>query len=210
MLKSQDIIDGLQIIVNEYTLFSTIWHIVFYVLIVALIAKWKPSNKLFAILTCLPALSVGVFAWLSRNPFNGSLFILLAILILIFGLKASSKPIHVSQLPFAVAGIGMIVFGLIYPHFIETKSVIEYLYASPIGLIPCPTLSILIGFLLLFNGFSSQSLTLTLIFFGLFYGIFGVLKLAVYLDLFLVFGTITLLLKYILSFKVFGSQKRNR
>ncbi len=69
------------------------------------------------------------------------------------------------------------------------------------GLIPCPTLSILIGFLLLYNGFGSQSLTLTFIVFGLFYGIFGVLKLAVYLDIFLVFGAVSLLVKYILSLK---------
>jgi len=49
--------------------------------------------------------------------------------------------------------------------------------------------------------FGSQSITLTLIVVGLFYGIFGVLKLAVYLDLFLVFGTVTLLIKYIISLK---------
>jgi hypothetical protein len=147
---------------------------------------------------------VGVFAWLSGNPFNGSLFIILAILILIFGSKASTKPIRVAQLPFAIAGIAMILFGLIYPHFIETNSVFEYLYKTPVGLIPCPTLSILIGFVLLFNGFGSHSLTLTLIVFGLFYGIFGVLKLAVYLDIFLVLGTTALLTKFLRSFKAIG------
>lgn len=204
MLKSEEIITGLQTIVNEYSLFSIVWHVVFYVCIAALIAKWRPSNLLFALLICLPALSVAVFAWLSGNPFNGSLFILLAILILIFGLKASVQPINISQFPFVVAGILMIVFGLIYPHFIETNSVFKYLYASPVGLIPCPTLSILIGLVLLFNGFGSHAITLTLVVFGLFYGIFGVLKLGVYLDFFLVFGTIALLIKYFLSSKVFG------
>lgn len=204
MLESEEIITGLQTIVNEYSLFSVVWHVVFYVLIAALIAKWRPSNQLFALLICLPAISVAVFAWLSGNPFNGSLFILLAILILIFGLKASVQPINISQLPFVVAGIMMIVFGLVYPHFIETNSVFKYLYASPVGLIPCPTLSILIGLVLLFNGFGSHAITLTLIVFGLFYGVFGVLKLGVYLDLFLVFGTIALLVKYLLSSKFFG------
>jgi hypothetical protein len=96
----------------------------------------------------------------------------------------------------------MIVFGMIYPHFINPDSFLKYLYGSPVGLIPCPTLSILIGFLLLYNGLGSQSLTLTFVIFGLFYGIFGVLKLAVYLDIFLVFGTISLLVKYIMSLRV--------
>jgi len=100
-----------------------------------------------------------------------------------------------------VIGILMIIFGLVYPHFVNTDSFLKYLYASPVGLIPCPTLSILIGFLLLYNGFGSQSLILTFVAFGLFYGLFGVLKLAVYLDIFLVFGTITLLVKYVLSLR---------
>lgn len=204
MLKSEEIIVGLQTIVNEYSLYSIVWHVVFYVLIAALIAKWSPSNQLFALLICLPALSVAIFAWLSGNPFNGTLFILLSILILIFGLKSSGQPVNISQMPFVVVGILMIVFGLVYPHFIETNSVLKYLYASPVGLIPCPTLSILIGFVLLFNGFGSQAITLTMIVFGLFYGIFGVLKLGVQLDLFLVFGTIALLIKYFLSSKVLG------
>lgn len=205
MLKSQEIISGLQAIVNEYSMYAVIWHVVFYVLIIALIANWKPSNELFVLFISLPALSVAIFALLSGNPFNGTLFSILAILILIFGVKASSQPVSISQMPFVVTGILMIVFGLIYPHFIEPNSVIKYLYASPVGLIPCPTLSILIGFVLLFNGFGSQPITLTLITFGLFYGIFGVLKLAVYLDFFLVFGTVTLLTKYLLAFKAIGT-----
>lgn len=204
MLRSEDIINGLQTIVNEYSKFSIVWHVIFYAMIAALIAKWKPSNQLFLLLICLPAISVAVFAWLTGNPFNGTLFSILAILILFFGVKASSQPISNSQLPYVFAGISMIVFGLVYPHFIEPDSVFKYMYAAPVGLIPCPTLSILIGFVLLYNGFGSQSITLTLILFGLFYGIFGVFKLAVYLDLFLVFGSFTLLVKYIFSSKAFG------
>lgn len=45
------------------------------------------------ILFCLPVVSVSVLAWFSGNPFNGSLFAVLAILIIIFGLKASSQPV---------------------------------------------------------------------------------------------------------------------
>ncbi|MBN1598864.1 MAG: hypothetical protein JW894_11275 [Bacteroidales bacterium] len=198
MSRTDDIISGLHAIANDYSLFAIIWHFIFYSLIVILLLKWEPSNKLMALLICLPLFSVAVFAWLSGNPFNGMLFSMLTILILIFGLRASSQPISLSQLPFFIIGLIMIVFGLVYPHFIETSSVIKYLYASPVGLIPCPTLSILIGFILLFNGFGSQSITLTFIIFGLFYGVFGVLKLAVYLDFFLVFGTLTLLIRYIL------------
>jgi hypothetical protein len=202
MPKTVDILNGLQSIVNDYASFAIVWHVLFYILLAALLAKWQPSNRVFGILLCLPLISVAIFAWLSGNPFNGLLFSVIAILIFIFGFKATSQPIAISQLPYMIAGILMIVFGLVYPHFINPDSVLKYLYASPVGLIPCPTLSILIGFLLLYNGFGSQSLTLTFVVFGLFYGIFGVLKLAVYLDIFLVFGTISLLVKYIMSIRV--------
>jgi len=201
MSRTEEILNGLQSIVNNYSTFAIIWHAVFYLLIAALIAKWQPSNKLLGLLICLPLISVAIFAWLSGNPFNGVMFSLMTVLIVIFGLKASNQPIHTSQTVFMVIGILMIVFGLVYPHFINAASPIKYLYASPAGLIPCPTLSLLIGFLLLYNGFGSQSITITFVVFGLFYGLFGVLKLAVYVDIFLVLGSISLLIKYFIPLK---------
>ena len=198
MPKKDDIIDGLQSIVNDYSTFAIIWHVIFYLLLAGLMANWDPSNKLLGILICLPLVSVAVFAWLNGNPFNGSLFTLMTILICIFSVRGSNEPVVVSQLPFMIIGILMIVFGLVYPHFIQANSFFKYLYASPVGLVPCPTLSILIGILLLFNGLGSQPLTLTFIAFGLFYGLFGALKLSVYLDIFLVFGSVSLLVKFFL------------
>jgi len=202
MPKTVDIINGLQTIVNNYSAIAIIWHAFFYLLLAAIIFLWRPSNKILALIICLPVISVAIFACLSRNPFNGFLFSILAVLVIIFGLKASNYTITISQFHFLVIGILMIVFGLVYPHFISTDSFLKYLYASPVGLIPCPTLSIMIGLLLLYNGFGSQSITLTFIVFGLFYGIFGTFKLGVYIDLFLVFGTLSLLVKYIVSLKV--------
>jgi hypothetical protein len=151
MPKTEDIINGLQRIVNDYSTFAIIWHAVFYFLLIALAAKWQPSNKLLVLFICLPLLSVAIFAWLSGNPFSGIFFSIITVLIIILGLIASNQPIQTSQVPFMVTGILMIVFGLIYPHFINADSFLKYLYASPVGLIPCPTLSILIGFLLLYN-----------------------------------------------------------
>ena len=201
MLKSEDIISGLQSIVDKYSTFAIAWHIVLYVLIAALLAKWIPTNKTLAIIISFPILSVAVFAWLTGNPFNGMMFSIATILLVIFGLKASSQSISFSQLPFIIAGILMITFGLVYPHFINPNSVIKYLYSSPVGLIPCPTLSLIIGFLLLYNGLGSQPITIVIIILGLFYSIFGVVKLKVNLDFFLLLGTITLMIKYIVNLR---------
>ena len=133
--------------------------------------------------------------------FNRTIFLLGAILVVVFGLRTPVGPVTTSQLPFVVIGIIMITFGLVYPHFIETGSILKFLYAPPVGLIPCPTLSILIGFALLFSGFSSQPLSITLIVLGLFYGLFGAFKLGVTIDLFLLFGTISLLARSLFFFR---------
>lgn len=204
MLKSEDILAGLQSIVNNYTTVAILWHGIFYILIAFLIIKWEPSNRMLGLILSLPLISVAILAWITGNPFNGTVFSIVTILVVLFSFRASNQVISYSQLPFIIAGILMVIFGIIYPHFIKPDSLFKYLYESPVGLIPCPTLSIIIGFLIIYNGFGSNSITLTLIILGLFYGIFGVLKLAVYLDLFLLFGTITLLIKYILSLRTTG------
>lgn len=201
MPTKEQILESLLSIVNNYSIVATIWHIAFYLLLAFLFSRWVPSNKMLILMLSLPLLSVSIFAWSSGNPFNGSLFLILVVLVFLFGLKASSDLAILSSYPFLFIGIIMVVFGLVYPHFLETDSLLKYLYASPAGLIPCPTLSVVIGFALIFNGFGSQTVTVTLISFGLFYGIFGVLKLAVYLDLFLLFGTLSLLMKYIFSMR---------
>ena len=201
MIKSEEIIAGLQAIVNNNVLIATLWHIAIYGLIISLLFSWNPSNKLMAVLFCLPVVSVSVLAWLSGNPFNGTLFAVLAVLLIIFGLKASSQPVTVSQLAFLVIGILMIIFALSYPRFLESDSIIKYLYASPVGLIPCPTLSLLIGFALVYNGFGSNALTISLVVYGLFYGLFGVFRLGVTLDTGLIIGAFSLLVKYIMSIR---------
>jgi len=89
---------------------------------------------------------------------------------------------------------------------LNTGSVLEYAYAAPVGLIPCPTLAVLTGFALLYRGFGSFRWTITVVIAGMFYGLFGVFYLNVYVDWFLVAGAFTLLLNtFFLSKKKFLS-----
>jgi len=87
----------------------------------------------------------------------------------------------------------MAAFGLVYPHFTHTASAIGYLYAAPTGLVPCPTLSLAIGVALIADGLGSRAFALLLAAAGLFYGIFGVVRLGVTLDLGLIAGAAVLL-----------------
>ncbi len=202
-MKSSDIIVGLKHIANQYSFIALIWHVLLFALIIALFLKWEPSNKLFSLILILPILSIAVLAWINGNPFNGTTFSVLAILLSIFAFRTSNQPVNTAGILFSAIGILMVAYGLVYPHFTETSSVIEYLYKAPVGLVPCPTLSVVIGFVLLFNGFGSQGINYVLILFGLFYGLFGFFKLGVHLDIGLIIGSVVLLIKSIPIFKIF-------
>jgi hypothetical protein len=93
-----------------------------------------------------------------------------------------------------VSGSLLFVFGWVYPHFLETRSILTYLYAAPTGLIPCPTLSTVIGLSLILGGLGSRAWSLTLGFAGIFYGVFGAAWLGVTIDWFLAVGALVAVL----------------
>jgi hypothetical protein len=202
MPRSEDILNSLHALANDYRAIAVFWHIISYLLIAFLMLNLDPSNRLFGIILTLPVVSVALFAWISGNPFNGTLFTILAVMFFLFALGSTSNPIGMASWPFLAIGIAMVIFGLVYPHFLETQSFIRYAIASPFGLIPCPTLSVVIGFLLIYNSLGSHLVALTLIIFGLFYGLFGAIKLRVYLDYFLIFGSLVLLVQFILMTRI--------
>ncbi len=200
-MKSAEILHGLETIANQNIWIATAWHILLYGLIIALIAKWEPSNRLLGLLLCIPLLSVAILAFVHGNPFNGTMFSIITLLVLFFIIRGSSGQIEASNTIFLIIGIAMVAYGLVYPHFLETNTIFKYLYAAPTGLVPCSTLSVLIGFILIYNGFGVSSVNLVFIIAGLFYGLFGAFKLGVTLDAGLIIGSLTLLVKYITSMK---------
>jgi hypothetical protein len=120
---------------------------------------------------------------------------------LFFIIRGSADQIETSKTIYLIIGAAIIAYGLVYPHFLETNSIFRYLYAAPTGLVPCPTLSVLIGFVLIYNGFGASAVNLVFIIAGLFYGLFGAFKLGVTLDAGLIIGSVTLLVKYLTTLK---------
>ncbi len=190
---TDQILSQLQTIANSWQLLSVLWHFGFALFSIALISGARPSRRTCGIFLSLPLLSVSAVAWLSSNPFNGTLFALIGILLL--AVAARFPPGDVSMVPswWKLPGIVMIIFGWTYPHFLNTSTPLVYLYAAPTGLIPCPTLSIVIGFALLLGNLDSRPLPLILGIAGLFYGITGIAQLNVPVDWVLLLGTICLL-----------------
>jgi hypothetical protein len=192
MPSSVEILAGLSHIANAWSSVAVAWHIGVAGLLIALIAGWRPTRQQLSMALALPLVSVSVFAWMARNPFNGTVFAVAAATLLTISARMSDTRMRRSSNPVTILGLAMIGFGWVYPHFLEGGSVVRYLYAAPTGLIPCPTLSVVVGFALFADGLDSRASLAVLAALGLFYGLFGALWLGVYLDAGLIIGALAL------------------
>lgn len=194
MPTRDEILAGLVSLANEYFEIAITWHIIILMIIAALFAGWKPGNSLMILLLSVLLMSVSVFAGIAGNIFNAAIFAFLVIVSIYATLRSDNGIIRGDRSWPDIAGLLLIIFGLIYPEFLKTDSFLEFAYAAPTGLIPCPTLCVLTGFALLYKGFGSILWSLTIVAAGLFYGLFGVFYLRINLDWFLVAGSLILML----------------
>jgi hypothetical protein len=206
MPTSTEILEGLASIANDMFVLAIAWHVVVALAAIGIILGWRPSKKIGASLLAIPLLSVGILAWIYKNPFNGTVFVLFAITLAIIGLRMPNEKTQKAPVWSLIFGILMILFGWFYPHFLEDGTWLNYLYAAPMGLIPCPTLSFTIGFAMLANGFSSRVWTIFLVIIGVFYSLFGSLRLGVHLDFVLLAGSLLLLIQMLTSRSIAPSE----
>lgn len=187
--------DGLTTIANVATPLAIGWHVLFAIGGLALFAGWKPSRPIAGALLILPLVSVGVLAWAFGNPFNGSFFLGLALALLAVGARLDEASIRKGP-PWAIRlGVLMALFGWVYPHFLEAGSPLRYLYAAPTGLVPCPTLAIVIGLALIGDGIGTVRWSVLLGTAGIFYALFGTFGLGVKIDLLLLVGAAALVVR---------------
>lgn len=189
MPTTDEILDGLQTIANNWQFLAILWHIYFGALIVALVLGVRPGLRTAGLALSPPLVSVSILAWLTGNPFNGLLFALSSAGLVVLSLRLAPRPVWIAHRAPALAGLFLVMFGWFYPHFLPTSSMIPYLYAAPTGLIPCPTLSIVIGAGLVLDGLGSRTWGLLAGVVGLFYGLFGAVRLGVTIDWILVAGS---------------------
>jgi hypothetical protein len=192
MPTADEILAGLAKISNQALVVAVAWHVGLMAAVLALALGWRPALRTARILLVLPLVSVAALGFAFDNPFNGTVFAAAAVALGLLGLRASGAAAPGGGTLTSVIGIAMIAFGWIYPHFLDTHP-LGYLYAAPVGLVPCPTLALVIGFALLGGTLGARAWSAALAVVGLFYGLFGVMRLGVYLDLGLVFGAATLI-----------------
>jgi hypothetical protein len=190
MLSGAEILGGLTRIANEAFVCAVLWHVVIGLALAALWLGFRPSARLAGGLLCLPLVSVSGLAWAFGNPFNGASFALLAALLGWLAWRAPRGDARRSAWWTTALGGVLVAFAWGYPHFLVGRPMCAYLYGAPVGLIPCPTLSLVIGVALIGHGPSTKSWSFVLAGAGVFYSLFGALRLGVVIDLALLAGSI--------------------
>jgi hypothetical protein len=190
MPTPEEILIGLREIANDWRLLAILWHGYFAVLVVTLILGVRPARRIAGLILVLPFFSVSALAWTSANPFNATFFSLLGVVLLLISFRLPGEKIRIAPVWAVIIGALMFAFGWAYPHFLETASFIPYLLSAPTGLVPCPTLSVVIGVSIIWGGLGSRIWSVVLAVTGIFYGVFGAIILQVPLDWVLLIGSL--------------------
>jgi hypothetical protein len=193
MPSSDAILLAMTTVANQWRMVAVAWHAAFALALLAVLVGWRPTIRVAAYLLTLPLLSVSAAAVISGNPFNGAVFGGLFVSLVISATRLSDERARVGAASLAVPGGLLTIFGLGYPHFIETDNWATYAYAAPLGLLPCPTLSAVLGVTLALGLLGSRRWALTLAAAGLVYGATGVLMLGVTLDYVLLAGALVVI-----------------
>lgn len=179
-------------IANELTPLALGWHVVAVIALLLAAVGWRPDKRTAATLLVLPAWSVAIVAWYYANPFNGVMFVALALTLSGVAATLPRHRVNPGGRGARIAGGALIAFGMVYPHFLVSGSVLAYAYASPLGLVPCPTLSFMAGLSLMANGFESRTWTICLVAAAALYGAIGIGVLSVWIDVALLAGALAL------------------
>jgi hypothetical protein len=192
MPTAESILSAATELANAFRWLAILWHVALAAMVIAFLRQRRPSQRLAGCLLVLPSISVGVLAWVSGNPFNGLMFAILTAVLVRAALWLPTTVVTRGSFDSTMAGAALVAFGWTYPHFVRTDTWITYLYASPFGILPCPTLAVVIGSTLLVGAFRSASWSLALSVAGVLYGWIGFFTLGVALDIGLLAGALLL------------------
>ena len=190
MPTSASILDGLAATAERWRDFAVVWHVLAAGLLTGLVAGWRPSRRFAGLLLATPLGGVSVLAWAEGNPFNGMMFAILTAVVAYLAIRLSRGMSRIGEVSLLVPGTLLIAFGWVYPHFLQTTTWTAYLYAAPLGLLPCPTLAAVLGVVLILNLVDSGPISIVLAAAGVLYGLIGVVHLGVSLDAVLLAGAL--------------------
>lgn len=183
MPTSEQILELLAWTAREGLAVAVAWHLIVAIVAIALaLGKLRPTRRAAAIALGLPLATVAALAVRAGNPFNAAMFSLATTLAIALGSGAGKARVTRGPAWAVAIGVASIAYAFVYPHFLEGYPAYYYLFASPMGVVPCPTLALVLGTALVAGGFQARAWPLSMAAFGLFYAVYGVARLGVWLD----------------------------
>ena len=182
MPTSTALLDALTKMASDLAPLAIIWHFAIAAAALAALAGWRPSERIAGTLLSAPVLSVALVSFAYGNAFNAISFGGLALALAILGDGRMEPHVHHGPPWTEWLGAALIGYGLVYPHFGPW-------WASPIGVVPCPTLAVVTGAMLVLGGLRSRAIPVLLASWTLFYAGFGIVQLGVWLDVGLLAAT---------------------
>jgi predicted CoA-binding protein len=195
MPDAHTLLESLHAIANTYVPLAVAWHGALAVyLFIALGLGKEPRWRLLGRLLALPVASVSILAWLSGNPFNGTVFGALTVFLLLWAQRLRKDAASPALSLRAARGLSpfMLAYAAAYPHFVNGGLSWLTLLTAPLGVLPCPTISLLVAAGLFSGGFGSRSWSRVVAATGLAYAVLGILVLGVWLDVGLLLGALLL------------------
>lgn len=170
-----------------------LWHVALAAAFVSLGLGWRPSERLAGCLLSLPLGSAALVALAFGHPLEATFLGLAAMALLaLAATRMSHAPCALGSTPISILGFGLVELGWVYPLFLQDAPAI-YLIAAPVGTLPCPTLTTLVGLALIGHGLGDRAWATVLALVGLLYGLFSSVYVGVALDTILSIGSLALL-----------------
>lgn len=197
MRTPDEIIDMLMDIVGGTRVISVVNHVLFLlVMMLGLIFK-KARNVLYFSFIAFISLTATVvsliYVMLPNIIIFGMFFVLILHAYLKKRLNFESKDIAGVNVFFGIVGM---LFGFWYLHWVESPVWLNALTNSPLGVVNCPTMVMICGFLCMTRRPRSLELESVVAIITLYFGFFGLLRLGgVYVDISLIVCALFLLLR---------------
>lgn len=179
MPTAETLLRQLAAIANDLIGIAMAWHVILASVLVAIALGWRPAARPTVLALAALPVSVALSAAAYGNPFNAISFAALAVLLAI-GRTTATSTAHAPAWARLLGG-SLIAYAWVYPHFLVGPWT-QYLYAAPLGVVPCPTLALLAGVTLVAHGFGSRFVPAVLAAWCTVYALVGIVRLGVWLD----------------------------
>ena len=202
MKTSEAITSMLETVAREAKTYAVFVHLLFLAALGLGSLVGRLRNFLFSLFIAFISLSAAIFGIAYVIAPNVILFATFFLLILRARLAGklnfdlgNAAPV---SLCFGVLGL---VFGFWYLHWVESPVWLNALIASPLGVVNCPTMVTVCGFLCLSQKPRSALLEAAVGAVTLYFGLFGIFRLGAYVDVVLVLCALFLLVRLIASLR---------